>query len=313
MNHVRYLTNTMMFAPLNYEHTLWLPQAHREQLVDVAVSLRGHASQTDHGGLVGFGVHDVRVYLDGVELTTFVIQELRRLMDAMDQQLLRSSLSAALQDWLHLVRELGRAYGASVEEEQREVDRMLATEPLSANLNQLGDYRVGWTGNLHPFNFLYTHIPLPSVSFFQVIREYNRNQRDESLRLDLKTIRAMTLSHGPCRLFDRASWSPTDPAPRGSVTCIVETHYHNTLEDRLKELEERLERLQETILGELKKMSRALSPAGPIRKQLAELERATDAVKLQMDASLQELASHVRQIQSLQANTDQLRRAIEHL
>jgi hypothetical protein len=311
MNHVRPLGDILSFAPLNYEHMLFLPAADRETIVDVKLSLHGHPTLLSHGGLLGTGCEQVHVYLNEIDFTDLIIEDLRRKLDAYDQDLLLRLYQRALDSWLRLEEALGAAYGQpDIESERRAAASLLAVRPISANLDHLGYHTAGWSGNLHIFNFLYNLIPLPSISLNELIALHN--SQPGAVQIERGTVNSATFSCGPCRLFSNA-WRPDSPLPRGSLSVLIESHHHDPLEDRVTELERKVVLLQKLVQDEFEWLRDVLGTAGDIQKRLSQIKKLTDDVSREARDCKMELGSHSQQVATLQASVRELKDLVDNL
>lgn len=308
MDHVRAINDTLIFTPFNYEHIVFLPEADREQFVDVKISLHGQPHLTDTGGSLGTGCEDVHFYVDSIDFTPLLVEDLGRKLDSLDQDLLLRQYKLALDGWLELEKRMGAYPEPDLAKEQRAADRLLSIRPLSKNLEQLGHHTAGWSGNLHIFNFLYTFIPLPPVSLNALIERYNATA---PAPLRPQTLRTATFSSGPCRLYNH-NWDPKDPA-RGSLAYLIEGHYHDPLEDRVKALEEKLEKLQRKLTNQLDAITAMVGTAGPIQKKLSEVKTIALSANSELADCKLQLTNHEKQVEVLGKEVRSLKDAVEHL
>lgn len=236
---------------------------------------------------------------------------MRAKLDTLDQHVLKAQYKRALDAWLDLEGKLGGAYPANdLAGERAKAQQLLATVPLSATLDRLGNRRAGWGGHLHIFNFLYTLIEIPPISLHELITRHNAaNAGAEIQREDIRT--AM-FSLGPCRFFN-AGWDPRNPLPAGSLSCLIESHHHDPLEDRVTALEEKLAALQAQITGDLKAIRTALSSGGPIQTSLGNAVRRAEEAIAEVGGCRVELDSQEQQLDALAAAVRELRDAVNRL
>jgi hypothetical protein len=311
MNHVRPLGDILSFAPSNYEHILFLPAADRDQLVDVKLSLHGHPTLLSHGGLLGTGCEDVHVYLNDVDFTELIVDDLRRKLDAWDQEALARAYERGLNAWLKLEAALGAAYGTQdLAAERAAAAALLAVRPLSKNLDHLGYHTAGWSGNLHIFNFLYNLIPLSPISLNELIERHNAQAG--AAQIDRGQIDFATFSCGPCRFY-AANWSPSNPVPRGSLSVLIESHHHDPLEDRVVELERKVAALQQLVQDEFDWLRDVLGTNGDIQRRLSQLKKLTDDVSREVRDARSELGSQAQQVGVLQASVRELKDLVDNL
>lgn len=311
MNHVRPVGDVLSFAALNYEHIVFLPSADSEQLLDVKLSFHSGPGMTSEGNLFGVGVDDVHVYLNDRDFTPLIIADLQGKLDTLDQHELKTQYRRALDAWLDLETKLADAYPTNdLAAERATAQQLLATVPLSSTLNKLGDRRAGWGGRLHIFNFLYTVIEVPPISLNDLITSYNA--ANPGSEIPPEDIRTAIFSVGPCRLFT-PHWDPRDPLPAGSLSYLIEGHYHDPLEDRVKALEQNLATLQAQITADLRTIRTALSPAGQIQTSIGNaVSKAQEAV-VEVQGCRLELDSQEQQIHTLAAAVRELRDAVGRL
>ncbi|HYN99994.1 MAG TPA: hypothetical protein VEU28_10015, partial [Actinomycetota bacterium] len=123
MDHVRILATELAFEPFLYDHHLALPERDREYLQAVCLVL--HGSPRFRGTASITAPADIRLYLDGVEVTAAYVAELRSVLDQQPADLLRAQYDRALQSWIKLAEGLGIAYGFDVARDKADRERLL--------------------------------------------------------------------------------------------------------------------------------------------------------------------------------------------
>lgn len=310
MNHVRSLAEVLSFSPGNYEYTLSLGETDIEQLVDVYLTIHGKPTLLNHGGLLLTGCNDVRIYAENIDITISFIEEIRSLLDAKDQDEFKQEYQAALASWIDLEKKMGGAYlTQDLEGEKAKAIELAAKIPLSANLDKLGSSTGGFSGNLHLFNFLYNAVRIPAVSLSKVI---TRHLTSGGTLIDRKDIRSITVSCGPCRLFD-PSWNPTTHLPRGTVYILMEPIYHDLLEDRVSNIEYQITQLQTMLIDRLKHIDEILGTSGPIQRAIGNLNRTTIAHTQEIERCKLELKSNDDLLNTASASVRELKQSVDNL
>lgn len=306
MDLIRTITERITFVPFNYEYAFPVPQTDRNLVKDLLISIYGSPSAHHPGNFVGISCNDVRFYVDGIDLTAAFIESLKILLSGLDQAVLKTQYSVALERWLDLEEKLGAAYGTTELAKEREIARQfIETTPLSNNLNKLGDVKGGgWGGNLHIFNFLYRDITLPPVSLVEVVARHNATQ---PMQVEADKIQRLYFSSGPCRLFSMA-WTPSN-IPVGSLNCLLEIRVHNLLEDRVEKLEKDFQTMQEEITTAIMSIDEKLKTE--VNPRLRELKTVIDKASINIAAAENELKNHQNQLKSLDDTTKEIKKAVE--
>ncbi len=305
MDHFRTTSFDLRFGPLNFEHRVALPPHQRELLEDVLMEIRGHPT-TDSERIMG--PDDIRLYFEDVDITAAYVEELKSVIDLQDQDLLRSQYANALDKWIELARALGAAYGGDAEADAVRAEELKAVEPLSGLMDRLGNHDAGYSGYLHLFNFLHADCNVPPVSIRKVITRYNDAAGTEVL--NSQDLRVLTLSSGPCRLFEDG-WTPS--AVGGTIYFRADLRYHNELVDRIAALEERLDELEEFVDEQLQLIVEAVGPDGDLQRALSQARAATRTASEKAEGIERELQSQVAQLDGLKASAQDLRESIEAL
>ena len=282
-----------------------LSRHQRELLEDVLFELRGHPT-TDSERLKG--PDDVRLYFEDVDVTEVYLEELRSLLDLQNQDDLASEYARSLDNWVSMARKLGAAYGGDPEADAERAEELKAVRPVSGLLDRLGNTNAGYAGYLHLFNFLYSDIDVPPVSARKVITRHNTTAgNDEISSADL---RVLTISSGPCRLFDN-EWKPSHVG--GTVMFRADMRYHNELVDRIVDIEQRLEELEEFVDEQLQNIHKALGPDGDLERAISQARAATRTASDKADSIGRELRSQSAQLDGVKAAAQDLQEAVEAL
>ena len=306
MDHVRILATELAFEPFLYDHHLALPERDREYLQDVSLVLHGSPRFRSTASITAPA--DIRLYLDGVEVTAAYVAELRSVLDQQPADLLRAQYDRALQGWIKLAEGLGIAYGFDVARDKADRERLLRVEPFSALVDQLGHLSAGNAGFLHVFNFLHTLIDLPPISIANVARR--ANAAAGAPVVDLTRISRLSVSNGPCRLFVD-DWQP--PKSVGALVLLVEGIYHDPLADRVTELEKRVEEIERFLAEELAEIFDRLSLDGPIARAVSSGREALSKAQTALTAVQGEMRSQTAQLAGLEATSRDLKNAVDAL
>lgn len=306
MEHVRILATELAFEGFLYDHHLVLPDRDREYLQDVCILLHGSPRYVNPASISAPA--DIRLYLDGVEVTAAYVAEMRAVLDQQPADVLRAQYDRALQGWIKLAEGLGVAYGFDIAKDKADRERLLAVEPFSALVDRLGNLSAGNAGFLHVFNFVHTLIDLPPISIANVARW--ANDAAGEMVVDLTTISRLSVSNGPCRLFVE-DWQP--PRSVGALVLQVEGRYHDPLADRLAELEKRVEEIESFLASELAEILDRLSLDGPIARSVASGRESLVKAQTALAAVQGEMRSQTAQLAGLEATCKDLKNAVDAL
>ena len=306
MDHYRTTSMDLRFGPLNFEYRVPLPLHQRELLEDVLMELRGHPTADSERIM---GPHDIHLYFENVDVTSAYLAELQSVLDLQDQDRLATQYAHALDKWIEMAKSLGTAaYGGDPEADSKKAEELKTVRPLSSLMDTLGNRDVGYSGYLHLFNFLYADCTLHPVSARKVINRYNKTA--DGVILDSADLRVLTISSGPCRLFDQ-SWQPS--AVGGNVMFRADLRYHNEFVDRIADLEKLLAELEAFVHEQLQLMHEAVGPDGDLQRALSQARAATRMASDKAEAIGRELQSQGSQLDGLKASAQDLREAVEAL
>jgi len=179
------------FDALSTKKVILPPSTNSEFLDDVLVEISGKPSSMPQS--FGSAPYDVRLYLSYndlnndlnndnaciVDLTPCLLQALRESLDKQGN-IAYLQYKEALELFVTFRKELGDAYpGGSINpSEFEQMKDVLRQRPLSQNLGQLGDRRIGWSGSMHIFNYIFDAISLGPVSLKGLIDKHNLSGRD---------------------------------------------------------------------------------------------------------------------------------------
>jgi hypothetical protein len=311
VNHVRYLEHHLNFAPLNHEGVIAFPLEDRTNLEFVWCQLNGSANPPGAGLARGVFPNDIRVYIDNIEITPSVIVELQKKIASRNVADVQTQYKAALDARLRLETAFGAAYPGDTARDTALAAQLSANPTPSSLLNRLGDEQVGSGGSLHIFNFLYEQIIIDPISMWDVVATHNASG---GTPIDVKKLDAprLTLSSGPCRLFD-PGFDPFKFVGQGSVRLRLMLSYHDPLEDRVKDLEQKLDRLQRQILTRLDVIANACQDGGTFQLAIASLKGAVAGLHQDVGKMKADIASATAQISALQVQAKALQDAVDQL
>jgi hypothetical protein len=306
MAHIRLLATDLAFAPLINEHHLILSSDQRPLLEDVRLTLFGYLTHAQANTRIA--PNDVHLYIDGQDITPSYIAVLKAILEEEDQDYLRKHYEQAMNAWIEMLEHLGGGYGEDTERDRISRDNLLAVRPFSALIDQLGNVQTGRFGALHVTNFLWSQIDLPMVSLAAAIDHHNNRESVEAINMTAAS--RLTVSNGPCRLFVE-DWA--FPKVFGSVRLQAEMQYHNSLADEIDQLAAVLDELDTTVNASLTAILDAVDRGGEIASSIRRAQRTTEKGLNTLSDISEELKSHKRQIDGLQATAADLKTAIDSL
>jgi hypothetical protein len=226
------IASSYIFQPFSYEHRIVIPRDNSEYLLDVELSLHGIPAPMD-----GYSPHNVRMYLNSVDVTEQLKDQLKKLLDLANVNgVAHKAYEDALRLWGILMSKAGG-------EAAGDPAKLLSVKPMSLLLDQLGDRSV-----YHIFCSLYDPIAMQPVSLNTII-ESNPECAKQGVALDMQGPLYITFSSGPCRLFD-SNWDPRDiperniwGVPRGGISYSLTFNYRNPLDEHLITIEELIRNL----------------------------------------------------------------------
>jgi len=311
VNHIRLIERTISFAPFVHDDIIPFPLDDRIQLEHLWVQIHGAPAHRETAAN-GLFPTDVRAYIDGIEVTKAIVTELKKAIAAADAKKVRTQYKAGLDAWI----KMGNAFGADLYPGNLVTDTALAgqlaaTADPATLLTALGDNFSGSDGCLHIFNYLYNWIDLRSISLWDVVETHNASG---ATPLDVKKAKApkLYLSNGPCRIFDN-TFHPFSPKGQGAVKLRLTLSYHDPQEDKVKELEGKLERLQKQVLDRLDVISDACRDGGPFQLAIATLKGSVAALQQDISVMRGDIASNAAQAAALQAQAKSLQDAVAQL
>lgn len=229
----RAVHSTIDFNAYNREFTVPLPNADWGQLRDIRLQFYCRPTSQPLVAVYGFvGIGDLRIYLGSEEVTDGIGAAVGRQLDSRDAGVVESQYRSAVSAYLeHL-----RGAGARDDEARRDADALegyLASGSWQERFSRLGDRAIGWSGNLHPVNFIYRDMSLHPISLQDV---WSETRGGDLRQADPHTI---TFSHGPL--------GGDLDHPAGRVVFTLEMVFKNPLEPILRRIQRGLDEARKTL------------------------------------------------------------------
>jgi hypothetical protein len=311
VNHVRYVDQSLDFGSLCHEHIIAFPLEDRTNLEFVWCQINGSARSPGLAVARAVFPNDIRVFIDEVEITPSVIIELQKKIRARDVADVQREYKRGLDAWIRLATAYGNIYPGDAAKDAAQAAELSKTPDPSSLLNRLGDVQVGSGGSLHIFNFLYEHINIDPVSMWDVVATHNATA---ATPIDVKQSKnpKLTLSSGPCRLFG-GDFDPVKFGAQGNVRLRMILSYHDPLDDRVTELERKLDRLQKQILARLDVIANACQDGGTFQLAIASIKGTVAVLQQDVATMKADIASNTAQAGALQAQAKALQDAVKQL
>lgn len=293
---VSYLQGETIFEPFRSEISLAIPTFNKRNIVEghFAVQTRLDSPPKHVGSISPYGVEDVHIYFDGVDVTTYYVKVLARLLDQLDQQDLAKAYAGAMDAFIDYADAMGAAYDGLISDLRKDAAKLVTTRPLSSLISKVGNRNHGHHGHLHICNFLYGQISCPEVPMTSVVNLYNKDH--PAAMIIPSAIRRVTFACGPSPTWDLAEWKKKAVTPGGSALITVALQLHDTLEDVVVELQRQLQELQDEISSSLESIQESLSANGVIRRSIAQTGATADQALLSVKAARNDIQSTEAQI-----------------
>lgn len=212
---------------------------------DVLLALRGLPDVE-----TGEAAHGLNIHIDDQDVTTEYVTQLRRLLRDAPDAAVEQGYRAGVETWWQLAqRHGGGRFSARV------VNAALARNAaqIEALFESLGEASDDCLGNLHPFNYCYSHIPLAPVSVRALLGIETGLARNTKLRIGYTT---------------------GEQAVGGiEATCTL------MVETSLTEIEKRLAEI-ETLVEEVYGL---VTVNGPLYRKVGLLATAVEGLRRQVD------------------------------
>ncbi|MBV8547519.1 MAG: hypothetical protein JO093_13730 [Acidobacteria bacterium] len=303
-DHVRTLSGTLIFDQAHFEHVVSIPNSDAARLEEVFLSIRGDHSlfasspYVTAGSVMFRSPHDVRVSLlsatDGSDSTTEITPAL---VTAINKALAAEPRAGAL--YRRAAEYALERYRKSVALDSMYDDRALSrsTAAISANavgpqIRALGDRQVGVEGDVDPFNFLYSDIPLPAIPL--------------SALLAAKGKAELSRLSSPRLVFEHGRGDRQSGSPAGILHYTVEAIYHNALIDEFDDMRDRVTTALEDIQAKL-------DITGQLMQTIANTHDELLIVKTALDDFVRQLNSTIAEVTELKIGVGALGQKVDGL
>ena len=314
MEHVRILSNLVVFDAFNRERVIYIPASDKATLLDVNLSLFGGYNQIPLPGhpVSPDDVHVLMLAMNGktsitLDLTSALIALLQSALDGSDRDQLKSEYNAAASRCIANIQTLTflNLPPTAFQDAEVYVSKLLHSSSLSQALTRLGDRTTPLFGNLHPFNYLYTDIPLPSVALSRILIQ-NASSGGQSLTLsNLSNVR-FVISHGPSSRTSQPVPSKDPSLPSGCVSTTLEATFHNRLIDEVTDLEsetrQRLAQIRQDLWAQ-----------GPIQTAISKVRDDLISTTSQLSTITSSIQEHELQVASLTQLVTAIRSKVDRL
>ncbi|MDO8770864.1 MAG: hypothetical protein Q7K57_19580 [Burkholderiaceae bacterium] len=240
-------SSTLMFSALRRRHVIAVHDATALRLEDIELRCFGQPNLDptirDH---LFTGPDDVRWFLNDVDITSALLQEMREKVLSLPAAELRRSYLEGVEYYLGLLSVLGVGIGVDVDATRKHA-RELVDQDLSKLFTKFCDRSVGWSGLLHPTFYVYQTIPIEPLSLTAV---WHRHLKDSGSSAP-RELRDVPVKH--LQVCQR--WTPSggQEAPTnialGWVSCSLSAAYENPLRKPLEEFAQRLKQIDIQLEG----------------------------------------------------------------
>lgn len=247
----------------------------------------------------GYGVNDIRIQVNGRDITSTVRQNLIAQLNALPN--FSATYASVMTQWL----DFRAAFGV--------LDTWLAAERAAATalsqvapatlLAMLGNKNNGFNGELDVFNFLYRRIKMAPVDIRPLLTP-----------ADLNADLTFNLSTGPSPILNPGTWSVDQAYGHGAAYLGVRAVFTNPIDDALTQIANDVTAIGQVVgnkgpiqtqLGTLSAdtdlIYQRVSSTGPIQKQLINAQTQLQQVATSLVTSNQELSN-------VQAALDEIRK-----
>jgi hypothetical protein len=275
--------SAFVFSGHAREHTLVVPGDNLSYVRKLELVLYGMPELDSDKG-----AHDVRVLVNGRDITPFILGKLIEQLDALAAPDFQSRYSSAMLRWLDY-RAAAGVLPEWLKSQQTQAHVLAERKPLDL-FPRMGDKHSGDNGHLDAFNFLYRDIELSAVDIYPTLEP-----------ADLSRTLKFTVSSGPSR-SSSVPWSPKVSHGHGAVHFFARALFADPIEDMLKSLQANIsQRLNDISLqtGSTGNIARTLLPA--IKDRLTELDTDLNKCGAALAGQAQQLASLENSVKDLKA------------
>jgi hypothetical protein len=192
------------------------------------------------------GGEDFRLYLNEYDVTAALKSELNRLVSALPSTIVRSTYLRGVTQYIQFASAFN-SIAPNIAHDTTFAQNYAQLNDWDRKFDKLGDRHVGWSGNLHPLNFLYRFIPVQGISLENVWHAH-RTATGGNLPETLRDFAALqvTFAEGPAPSFaaiDANFW------PAGRLYYQLELAHANPLGPTLKQFASSLRLLTQELEG----------------------------------------------------------------
>lgn len=221
------LTGRVTFGPMSPSCRIVLPVNNWPGVKDVQLAL-----WSDISTFTSSAASDVHVYLTDYNLTRHIVRAIKEaLADPMQIEKLKRQYHAALDRWIEVEKQMGDAFSIPVDRDQHIALKLKNESQLSKLMRQLGDSMLGWGGNLHLFNYIYTDVSIQPVSLSAVLEEYF-SENPKVPRRQLQDINPCFLTFASGTMNAHSDGS-VNAVSQGAVSYRLEILYTNPADSAL--------------------------------------------------------------------------------
>ena len=285
----RILAGHIDFSALSRELSVPVSTTDQRQLVDIELILYSQPSLHPLVQSQQFtGGEDFRLYLNEHDVTAALKSEINRLVSALPLTLVRSTYMRGVTQYIQFASAFDYI-APNVAHDATFAQQYAQMNDWDKKFDTLGDRHVGWSGNLHPLNFLYRFIPIRGISLADVWRTHLLaigGNLPETLR-DFDALQ-VTFAEGPAPSF--VAIDTTNFWPAGRLYYQLELAHANPLGPTLKEIASKLRGL--TYELETLRVNYLDPMSGQVQTLRTDLINHTDATR----AALERLTQTVNNI-----------------
>jgi hypothetical protein len=287
MIHVRSYTHSLSFTPSHPARFIPISDLDQRYLTDILLQFFLETEPAGYPALVTSPLQDLRLYLGNRDITENTRRYLVSALNSAPQSTIREQYRRAMSDWLQLVEELaskgiGMPFNATSERQRAD---QLAVAPWSHLFTTLGTDNAGVSDPLHPLNFIYRTISIPSLSLRAMLFP-----DAPDTEMPLATIQPLrfALSSGPLDA-PKSQSAPLKSPVNGQINLSIACAYHDPWEDelthRLNTIRDYMNNLTDTLADLQAITSDVASQVENVSNRITSFE--TTAAKL--ESSLQEI------------------------
>lgn len=273
----RSINASIHFNAFLNRQALKIPQIDIEDLKEVYISMKSQASvQPLSASKILTGIENLRVYVNGEDLTQLVINNLIRKIRQLPRDRFVREYKTSANIWLDHVNSIGINW-PEIDQDRIHADSLDADD-LIGMMKKLGDRDSGWSGQIHPFNFLYEGIEIEPLSLRDILsqRSGNPDALEEEViqkgRLDLAFVQEDPMIAG------------------GKLILNIECIYTNPLAELLEHAITELELARRTIEDQ------RVNYIQPMRDEIDILKENLPLSLASLEDSIKRIEGNIREV-----------------